>query len=337
MSLDFVWLIDSKGIKHDFYHPYPVAAEMSKVKGVNVYLVDSQTAENKNFYNCNDVDKVKAVKADPNLNYHNYHKYKNIDIRHKESDGYLYFLGTPIDVKLLAHIDKTFKNVPGINKTKHVAEVESKTFQLKLKEMLGHPDYMPNMGVCETLDELLAVRDALGGNVVYKPDRLNGGKGIARDVKTDRKTTEELDVLIKTHGKLLVVEYTPNVVMGDRRAIAYGGDPLDRTLNRIPGNKNGGWICNFSSGGSFQDGGPLSPTQKRAIKEVSSVLKSKGIERIGFDFLKGPNNEDWLSEINLNPEGQIIMEDYTPLTGNAKKIAEMQVDLLKKGNQYGGQ
>jgi glutathione synthase len=130
------------------------------------------------------------------------------------------------------------------------------------------------------------------GELILKPLDGMGGASIFRVAPGD----PNLSVMIETltdHGKrsVMVQQYIPEIVDGDKRILMIDGKPVDFALARIPaaGETRG----NLAAGGRAE-ARPLTDRDRWICDQVGAKLREKGLIFVGLDVIG-----DYLTEINV--------------------------------------
>lgn len=130
------------------------------------------------------------------------------------------------------------------------------------------------------------------GDIVLKPLDGMGGQGIFRVLRGDTNLNVIIEMLSQNGSRPIMAQrYLPEIAKGDKRILMINGEPVPYCLARIP--KQGEARGNLAAGGSgvVQE---LSERDKWIAKQVSPVLKEKGLFFVGLDVIG-----DYLTEINV--------------------------------------
>ncbi|NOZ52675.1 MAG: glutathione synthase [Gammaproteobacteria bacterium] len=129
-------------------------------------------------------------------------------------------------------------------------------------------------------------------DVILKPLDGMGGASIFRVTQGDLNTNVIIESLTQyQHKTVMVQQYIPEIVKGDKRILLINGDPIPYALARIPpkGDNRG----NLAIGGTGK-GVELTDRDRWICKEVSPLLKNKGLLFVGLDIIG-----NYLTEINV--------------------------------------
>jgi glutathione synthase len=177
--------------------------------------------------------------------------------------------------------------------------------------VLRYPELTPRSLVSRSIDELLAFRDQLGGEMILKPLDGCGGEGVFHLGAADRNVRTILE-LATAHGKRwqIAQAYVPEVREGDKRIIVIEGEPAGAVL-RVP--------LAWESRSNFHVGGTpartrLTPRDREICARIGPDLRAHGIVFAGIDVIG-----DWLTEINVtSPTG---IQEINRLDGTALESA----------------
>ncbi len=177
-----------------------------------------------------------------------------------------------------------------LNDPKGLREVGEKLF------VLHFPDICPDTLISRQIDELLAFRDKLGGEMVIKPLGGCGGVGVFHLTSEDRNVRAILEMATRDGAEYQVAQrYIPEVRNGDKRIILLDGEPIGAVL-RVPA--GGESRANFHAGGRALRA-ELTPRDREICARIGPALREHGIFFAGIDVIG-----DWLTEINVtSPTG----------------------------------
>ncbi len=157
--------------------------------------------------------------------------------------------------------------------------------------ILNFPELIPETLVSSNQKQIIEFIKSCGDFAVIKSLDSYQGKGITR-VRTDEKNLQQHIAEFTQNGKmtLMVQQFLPNIVYGDKRILILGGEILG-AVNRIP--KEGSYLSNFGQGGSGHE--TEITKQERAIaKKLALFFRENGIHFAGLDVIDG-----YLTEINI--------------------------------------
>jgi glutathione synthase len=177
-----------------------------------------------------------------------------------------------------------------VNAPRGLREVTEKLFTLRF------PDVCPETLVSRRIDELLAFREKLGGEMIIKPLGGCGGEGVFHLTRDDRNVVALLEMATR-HGVeyQMAQRYIPEVRQGDKRIILVEGKPVGAVL-RVPLH----WEtrANFHVGGSAVRA-ELTARDREICARVGPALAAEGIVFAGIDVIGA-----WLTEVNVtSPTG----------------------------------
>jgi glutathione synthase len=193
------------------------------------------------------------------------------------------------------------------NDPRGLREVTEKLFVLR------YPELTPRSLVSRRIDELLAFREQLGGEMILKPLDGCGGEGVFHLSGSDRNVQTILE-LATAHGTRYQIAqaYVPEVRDGDKRIILVEGEPRGAVL-RVPL----AWETrsNFHVGGTPARAA-LTARDREICARIGPDLRELGIVFAGIDVIG-----DWLTEINVtSPTG---IQEIDRLEG-----AALEADVL---------
>ena len=130
------------------------------------------------------------------------------------------------------------------------------------------------------------------GDTVIKPLDGMGGASIFRLKKSD----PNLNVILETitlhfSQKVMIQQYIPEILEGDKRILVINGKPMDAAIARIPA--EGELRGNLAAGASAV-AKTLSERDLWICNEVGPTLVEKGLLLVGLDVIG-----DFLTEINV--------------------------------------
>jgi glutathione synthase len=166
---------------------------------------------------------------------------------------------------------------------------------------LRFPEVCPESLVAKSMEELLAFREELGGEMIVKPLGGAGGEGVFHLARDDRNVRAILETATR-HGSeyLLAQRYVPEVREGDKRIILVEGEAGGAVL-RVP--RSWEARANFHVGGT-PERTEMTARDKEICSVVGPTLREEGILFAGIDVIG-----EWLTEVNVtSPTG--IREIY---------------------------
>ena len=160
------------------------------------------------------------------------------------------------------------------------------------------------------------------GDTVIKPLDGMGGASIFRLKKSD----PNLNVILETitlhfSQKVMIQEYIPEILEGDKRILVINGKPMDAAIARIPA--EGELRGNLAAGASAV-AKSLSERDLWICNEVGPTLVEKGLLLVGLDVIG-----DFLTEINVT--SPTCFREYKELCDIdvAKKLIESVEELTQ--------
>jgi glutathione synthase len=161
---------------------------------------------------------------------------------------------------------------------------------------LEFPELCPTTLVSRDVQDLLAFRDELGGEMIVKPLDGNGGRDVFHITRGDRNARAIVEAGTD-HGRRLLMaqQYLPAVRDGDKRIILIEGEPAGAVL-RIPAADDA--RANLHVGGRAEHA-ELSDRDREICARIGPRLCEKGVVFAGIDVLGAH-----LTEINItSPTG----------------------------------
>ena len=132
--------------------------------------------------------------------------------------------------------------------------------------------------------------------VVIKPWDGNGGRGVLVTAHDDPNFSSMLEILTENEEQyILVQEYLPEILDGDKRIILIGGKPVGQML-RIP--QKGDHRGNMHVGATVA-ACELEPRDREICQKIAPTLVDMGLIFVGIDIIG-----EYLTEINVtSPTG----------------------------------
>jgi glutathione synthase len=129
-------------------------------------------------------------------------------------------------------------------------------------------------------------------DVVVKPLHNMGGRGVLRLKINDLNCSVILEMLTEEERTpIMLQQYIPEIIEGDKRVILIDGLPIDYALARIPA--SGELRGNLAAGARAQTI-ELSDRDRWICAQVGPFLRERGILLAGLDIIG-----DYLTEINI--------------------------------------
>jgi glutathione synthase len=161
---------------------------------------------------------------------------------------------------------------------------------------LNFARWMPKTLVTSHEDEVFAFVRELGGTGVIKPLDLAGGSGVML-LRADDKNARAIVQLLTVEGQrhVMVQEYVPAVVKGDKRILLLAGDVLG-AINRVP--RADDLRSNIHVGGSVE-ACAVTDGEREMVADLAPRLRADGLVFVGLDVIGGK-----LTEVNVtSPTG----------------------------------
>ncbi|MCH6561118.1 MAG: glutathione synthase [Deltaproteobacteria bacterium] len=199
-----------------------------------------------------------------------------------------------------------------VNDPQGLREVSEKFFALRF------PDICPESLVSRRIDELLAFRDKLGGEMVIKPLGGAGGDGVFHLTPNDRNVHAILETATRQGREYqLAQRYIPEIRQGDKRIILLEDQPIGAVL-RVPHHTE--TRANLHVGGEAVKT-ELTQRDREICARIGPALVEAGILFSGIDVIG-----DWLTEVNVtSPTG---VREINALEGVA--LEELVLDAVER-------
>ena len=168
--------------------------------------------------------------------------------------------------------------------------------------VLNYPDLIPDTLIARDMDSIRRFRDK-HGDMIVKPLFGNGGAGIFLIRADDTNLNSLCEMFLQNSREPIIVqEYLPAVVKGDKRVILVDGVPVG-AINRIP--PRGETRSNLHVGGTANPVG-LTRRDQEICARIGPTLADKGLIFAGIDIIG-----DKLTEINItSPTGIVELEQF---------------------------
>ncbi|MEC8652036.1 MAG: glutathione synthase [Planctomycetota bacterium] len=178
---------------------------------------------------------------------------------------------------------------------------------------LEFPELCPTTLVSRRVDQLLAFRDELGGEMIVKPLDGNGGRDVFHLTPGDRNARAIIEAGTSSGQRLLLAqEYVPSVRAGDKRIILIEGEPAGAVL-RVPAADEA--RANLHVGGRAV-AAELTARDREICARIGPRLRELGVIFAGIDVLG-----EVLTEINItSPTG---LREIEQLSGVALEAGVM--------------
>ena len=173
------------------------------------------------------------------------------------------------------------------------------------RALRDHPEKLAILEFPQFIGPTLVTRDAaeirhfhaLHQDIILKPLDGMGGMGIFR-VGPDGLNLGSITETLNRDGaqSVMVQRYLPQIVLGDKRVLIIGGEPIPYALARIP---QGSEIRGNMAVGGKGVAQPLSEQDRATALAIGATLAARGLLLIGLDIIG-----DCVTEINVtSPTG----------------------------------
>lgn len=216
-------------------------------------------------------------------------------------DAILIRMPQPPNPVFLSSLENIVPSSLIINSPGGIMSTATKAFLLEV------PHLCPQPVMCNSLDEALAISQEK--EIVLKPLFSYGGRGIVRLSnmycwnENDRHPLSELSSFLdESHFPMVATRFLKNVTMGDKRTIVVNGQILGSALRLPP---SGSWMCNIAQGGHAEMA-TADVEELEIERQLTPMLRGKGVVFYGFDTLVDDNGLRVLSEINTLSIGGLV-------------------------------
>ncbi|HSV69448.1 MAG TPA: glutathione synthase [Methylibium sp.] len=194
------------------------------------------------------------------------------------------------------------------------------------RALRDHPEKLAILEFPQYIGPTLVTRDAADirafhaehHDIILKPLDGMGGMGIFR-VRADGLNLGSITETLNRHGAttIMVQRFLPEIVLGDKRILVIGGEPVPYALARIP---QGSEVRGNLAAGGKGVAQPLSTRDREIAEGLGPILAARGLLLVGLDVIG-----DCLTEINVtSPTG---FQEITKQTGF--DVARRYVDALE--------
>lgn len=183
-----------------------------------------------------------------------------------------------------------------LNDPAEVRNAPEKLFVMKFK------DLMPATMITRREEDVRAFRKK-HGEIIIKPLYGNGGVGVFHIKDDDSNVGSLMEMFLGASPEpIMVQEFLPEVVRGDKRIILVDGEAVG-AINRVPA--DGEIRSNLVAGGTAERSG-LTPREQEICERLKPELKKRGLLFVGIDVIG-----DWLTEINVtSPTGLLAVNKF---------------------------
>lgn len=153
------------------------------------------------------------------------------------------------------------------------------------------PQCCPKTLVTSKSDLILDFVDSVEDAVIKPLDNM-GGQSIFRLSASDPNQHVIIETVTQQGTqKVMVQQFIPDIVSGDKRILMIDGEPVPYALARVPASDD--FRGNLASGATGE-GRELTDRDRWICEQVGPVLKEKGLLFVGLDVIG-----DYLTEINV--------------------------------------
>ena len=183
-----------------------------------------------------------------------------------------------------------------LNNPSEVRNAPEKLFSLHFK------DLMPATMITRNEAEVRIFREK-HGDIIVKPLFGNGGAGVFHLKNGDSNLGSLMEMFLEmSREPVMVQEFLPEVVRGDKRIILVDGEAVG-AINRVPA--DGEIRSNLVAGGTAKQSG-LTAREQEICDRLKPELKKRGLLFVGIDVIG-----DWLTEINVtSPTGLLAINKF---------------------------
>ncbi len=184
-----------------------------------------------------------------------------------------------------------------VNDPRGLREANEKLYTLNFAK------WMPRTIVTSHEDVIFDFVKQNGGVGVIKPLDLAGGSGVMM-LRPDDKNARSIVQLLSVEGTKLVMvqEFIPDVVKGDKRVLVLGGEILG-AINRVP--RSDDLRSNIHVGGSVEPYA-ITDVERAIVADLAPKLLADGLFFVGLDVIDGR-----LTEVNVtSPTGIQQMSEH---------------------------
>ncbi len=171
------------------------------------------------------------------------------------------------------------------------AEREGARVFNKPRALRDHPEKLAIMEFAQFSAPTLVTRDAQEirafhaehQDIILKPLDGMGGMGIFR-VGPDGLNLGSITETLNRHGAqtVMVQKFLPEIVLGDKRVLLIGGEPVPYCLARIP---QGSEVRGNLAAGGKGVAQPLSEHDWRIARALAPILHARGLLLVGVDVI----------------------------------------------------
>lgn len=161
-------------------------------------------------------------------------------------------------------------------------------------------------------------------DIIIKPLDGMGGMGIFR-VGPDGVNLGSIVETLGDNGRrsLMVQNYLPEIVQGDKRLLLINGKPVPYVLARVP--QAGDIRGNLAAGGRGE-ARPLTEAETKIANELGPILIERGLFLVGLDIIG-----DRLTEINVtSPTCFVEITEQTNFNVAEFWLAELEALIARK-------
>ncbi len=175
--------------------------------------------------------------------------------------------------------------------------------------VLHYPELMPPTLVTRNIDDIRAFRREFG-DIIVKPLFGNGGAGVFKISPQDPNLSSLLELFFQqSRESLMVQQYLPDVVQGDKRIILADGEVIG-AINRVP--QPGEARSNMHVGGRAEKV-QLTERDLEICAAIGPLLRQQGLVFVGIDVIG-----HFITEINVtSPTGLQELDRFDEINSAA--------------------
>lgn len=253
-------------------------------------------------------------------------KQKDLVLPQEEVDIIFVRTDPPFDEEYLTHtwlLDLLPSSIPIINNPTGIRTVNEKIWATQFTSII--PPTLISRNRRDLLGFILEEKE-----VVIKPTNGHGGKGVFRLKAKDTNTNVILETSTDNWRKdIIVQQYLPESVLGDKRILLLDGEPLGAVLRVHASDDHRN---NFFSGGK-----PVVTKVNERDMEIINIFKPE-LKRLGLYFVGIDIMGEYLIEVNVTSptclqEMNTLNEEH--LEEKVIVFAEKLIDQFKSQDKIG--
>lgn len=211
-------------------------------------------------------------------------------------------------------VDETKTHV--INSPRAIRNFNEKLHTVRFEHL------MPKNLVTNSKEDILTFLDK-HENLVLKPLNACFGSGVMLLNKGDSNTTAIINTMTANSTRMIMVQkYIEKAKFGDKRVLFLGGEVLDYTIQKLPGENDFKFNDHCDKNIIRAE---ISPEEKADFTPVAQALNEMGLSMVGLDVIDGK-----IIEINVTSPCYFIREINRHF---GIHLEETLVDYLLKFNR----